>query len=144
MIFKRLFEPLSSTYTHLLGDEHTGQAILIDPVISTMERDLGAIHRLGLTLVYTLETHIHADHITAALELKRVVGSRMAMPAFDRLPCADVGIEEGRPFAIGSLSLQPMHTHGHTDGHFCDRLDDSVFTGGALLIEGCVPAVQRV
>jgi glyoxylase-like metal-dependent hydrolase (beta-lactamase superfamily II) len=68
----------------------------------------------------------------------------MAMPAFDRLPCADVGIEEGRPFAIGSLSLQPMHTPGHTVGQFCDRLDDRVFTGGALLIEGCVPAVQRV
>lgn len=137
MIFRQLFEPLSSTYTYLLGDEHTGQAILIDPVISSMERDRGEIHRLGLTLAYTVDTHIHADHITAALELKRAVGSRIAAPAFDRLPCTDVGIEEGRPFEVGGIILQPLHTPGHTDGHFAYRLDDRVFTGDALLIEGC-------
>jgi sulfur dioxygenase len=137
MIFRQLFEPLSSTYTYLLGDEHTGQVVLIDPVISSMERDLGEIHRLRLTLAYTLDTHIHADHITAALELKRKVGSKIAAPAFDRLPCADVGVEEGRPFAMDGISLQPLHTPGHTDGHFSFLLGDRVFTGDALLIEGC-------
>jgi glyoxylase-like metal-dependent hydrolase (beta-lactamase superfamily II) len=137
MIFRQLFEPLSSTYTYLLGDEHTGRAVLIDPVISSMERDLGEIHRLGLTLACTLDTHIHADHITAALELKRKVGSKIVAPAFDRLPCADVGVEEGRPFAMDGISLQPLHTPGHTDGHFSYLLGDRVFTGDALLIEGC-------
>ena len=137
MIFRQLFEPLSSTYTYLLGDEDTGDAILIDPVISSMERDLAEIRKLGLNLAWTLDTHIHADHITAALELKRASGSRIAAPAFDRLACADAGIEEGKPFAVGGIVLQPLHTPGHTDGHFAYLLGDRVFTGDALLIEGC-------
>jgi sulfur dioxygenase len=137
MIFRQLYEPLSSTYTYLLGDETTGLAILIDPVIVCMERDLAEISRLGLKLAYTIDTHIHADHITAALELKHAVGSKIAAPAFDRLPCADVGIEDGKLFQVGGISLEPIHTPGHTDGHFAYRCDDRLFTGDALLIEGC-------
>lgn len=137
MIFRQLYEPLSSTYTYLLGDEDTGLAILIDPVITTMDRDLDALHRLGLSLAYTVDTHIHADHVTAALEMKRTVGSKIAAPAFDRLPCIDVGIEEGKPFEVGGITLQPLHTPGHTDGHFSYLFKDRVFTGDALLIEGC-------
>lgn len=137
MIFRQLFEPLSSTYTYLLGCEETGQALLIDPVIVTVERDLAAISRLGLTLAYSLDTHIHADHITAALELKKAVGSKIAAPAFDRLPCADLGIEEGTPFQLGSIRLQPLHTPGHTAGHFAYLDGERVFTGDALLIDGC-------
>ena len=137
MIFRQLFEPLSSTYTYLLGCEETGQAVLIDPVIVSIDRDLAEISRLGLTLAYSVDTHIHADHITAALELKNKVGSKIASPAFDRLPCADVGIEEGFPFKVGSLGLQPLHTPGHTAGHFAYRIGERVFTGDALLIEGC-------
>ena len=137
MIFRQLYEPLSSTYTYLLGDEDSGQAILIDPVISSMDRDLKEVRSLGLQLAYTVDTHIHADHITAALEIKRAVGSRIAAPAFDRLSCADVGIEEGKPFQVGGITLQPLHTPGHTDGHFAYLFNDRVFTGDALLIEGC-------
>ena len=137
MIFRQLFEPLSSTYTYLLGCEETRQAVLIDPVIVATDRDLAAIKRLGLTLVYTLDTHIHADHITGALELKKMTGSRIAAPACDRLPCADFGIEEYKPFQVGGLTLMPLHTPGHTDGHFAYLLDDRVFTGDTLLIEAC-------
>lgn len=137
MIFKQLFEPLSSTYTYLLGCERTGQALLIDPVIASMERDLAEIRRLGLTLAWTVETHIHADHITGALELKRAVGSKIAAPAFDRLPCADLGIEEGKPFQLGDIVLQPLHTPGHTAGHFAYLAGERIFTGDALLIDGC-------
>ena len=137
MIFRQLFEPLSSTYTYLLGDEESGKAVLIDPVITSMERDLAEVHRLGLTLAYTVDTHIHADHITAALEMKRAVGSMIAAPAHDRLSCTDVGIEEGKPFRVGGICLHPLHTPGHTDGHFAYLFDDRVFTGDALLIEGC-------
>ncbi|GAC1326997.1 MAG: MBL fold metallo-hydrolase [Collimonas sp.] len=137
MIFRQLYEPLSSTYTYLIGCEETGQAVLIDPVIVSMERDLAEVKRLGLTLAYTVDTHIHADHITAALEMKSAIGSRIAAPAYDRLPCTDVGIEEGIPFQVGSITLQPLHTPGHTDGHFAYLFNDRVFTGDALLIEGC-------
>lgn len=137
MIFRQLFEPLSSTYTYVLGCEASGQAVLIDPVIVTMDRDLAELDRLGLTLAWTLDTHIHADHITAALELKKKTGSRIAAPAYDRLACADCGIEEGKPFQVGGITLQPLHTPGHTDGHFAYLFADRVFTGDALLIERC-------
>lgn len=137
MIFRQLFEPLSSTYTYLLGCEETGQALLIDPVIVSMERDLSEIGRLGLRLAYTVDTHIHADHITAARELKCKVGSKIAAPAFDRLPCADLGVEEGVLFQIGSIALEPLHTPGHTAGHFAFLSGERVFTGDALLIDGC-------
>jgi sulfur dioxygenase len=137
MIFRQLFEPLSSTYSYLLGCEDTGLAVLIDPVIVNIERDLAKISRLGLTLAYSLDTHIHADHITAALELKNKVGSQIAAPAFDRLPCADVAIEEGVPFKLGSIELQPLHTPGHTAGHFAYLQGDRLLSGDALLIEGC-------
>lgn len=137
MIFRQLFEPLSSTFTYLLGCEETGQAVLIDPVIVSMDRDLAELSRLGLSLAYSVETHIHADHITAALELKKQVGSKIAVPAFDRLSCTDFGIEEGKSLQVGSIALQPLHTPGHTDGHFAYQCGDRVFTGDALLIEGC-------
>jgi sulfur dioxygenase len=137
MIFRQLYEPLSSTYTYLLGDEQTGRAILIDPVISTIERDLAEVRRLGLKLAYTVDTHIHADHITGALELKRAVGSKIATPAYDNLPCTDIGIEESKPFQVDGITLHPLHTPGHTEGHFSYLFNGRVFTGDALLIEGC-------
>lgn len=137
MIFRQLFEPLSSTYTYLLGCEETGQAILIDPVIVTMERDLKELQCLGLTLAYSVDTHVHADHITAALELKKEVGSKIAVPANEQVPCADTNLENGKPFQVGSIALLPLHTPGHTAGHFAYALNDRVFTGDALLIEGC-------
>jgi sulfur dioxygenase len=137
MIFRQLFEPLSSTYTYLLGCEETGQAILIDPVIASMDRDLAELQRLGLTLAYSVDTHVHADHITAALELKKKVGSKVAAPIAEQVPCVDINLEEGTPFQVGSILLNPLHTPGHTSGHFAYALGDRVFTGDALLIEGC-------
>lgn len=141
MIFKQLFEPVSSTYTYLLACETTGQAMLIDPVINAIDRDLQVLQSLQLKLTLTIETHIHADHITSALELKHRVGSRIAAPAIDGIPCVDVGIEEGIPLQLGGIRLDPLHTPGHTDGHFAYRCadpgSDRLFSGDALLIEGC-------
>ena len=137
MIFRQLLEPVSSTYTYVLGCPETGEAILIDPVVNSTDRDLQVLQGLGLRLAYTLDTHIHADHITAALELKKRTGSKIAAPAFDRLACADFGMEEGRPLQVGSISIEGLHTPGHTDGHFAYVLGERVFTGDALLIDGC-------
>lgn len=137
MIFRQLFEPISSTYTYLIGCEETGQALLIDPVLPTWERDLGEVNRLGLTLAFTVETHIHADHITSARKLKDIAGSRIAGPALDRLPCTDVGVAEGTPFRMGSVELTPLHTPGHTDNHFAYLNGDRLYSGDALLIEAC-------
>lgn len=137
MMFRQLFEPLSSTYTYLIGCPDTGQAVLIDPVIVTMERDLAEIQRMGLTLAYSIDTHVHADHITAALELKKKVNSAIAVPAAEQVACADVNLEEGKPFRVGSMEFHPLHTPGHTSGHFTYVLGERAFTGDALLIEGC-------
>lgn len=137
MIFRQLFEPISSTYTYLLGCADTGQAILIDPVLPAWERDLDVVRAFGLTLAYTVDTHIHADHITSANKLKQVAGSKIAGPAMDRLPCTDLPLEEGKRLTVGSIQLDPLHTPGHTDNHFSYRLGDRVFTGDALLIDGC-------
>lgn len=141
MIFRQLFEPASSTYTYLLACEATGKAILIDPVYETIERDLAVIRQLQLTLAYTLDTHIHADHLTGARKAKMLVGSKIAAPAMDRLSCVDEGIEEGRAFQAGELRLQPLFTPGHTDTHHAYVLEADgttrIFTGDCLLIDGC-------
>jgi glyoxylase-like metal-dependent hydrolase (beta-lactamase superfamily II) len=137
MIFRQLFEPLSSTYTYLLGCEASGQAILVDPVYPAWERDLAEVRKLGLRLAYTVDTHIHADHITSALKLRQEAGSRIAYPAPAGCDCADLQVEEGRPLHVGSLTLDPLFTPGHTDHHFAYRAGERVLTGDALLIDGC-------
>lgn len=137
MIFRQLFEPVSSTYTYLLACPDTREAVLIDPVMPAWQRDLQVVNDLGLKLLMTIDTHIHADHITSAAMLKREVGSRIALPAMDNLSCTDVGLDDGVPLKIGGIRLDPMHTPGHTDSHFAIVAGDRVFTGDALLIDGC-------
>jgi glyoxylase-like metal-dependent hydrolase (beta-lactamase superfamily II) len=137
VIFRQLFEPVSSTYTYLLGCEQTGQALLIDAVLPTWQRDLEELNKLGLKLAYTLDTHIHADHITAARKLKMETASRIAHPAVDNLACVDTPLKEDKPFELGSIRVDPLFTPGHTDGHHAYRVDGRVFTGDALLIDGC-------
>lgn len=137
MIFRQLFEPLSSTYTYLLGCEETGKALLVDPVMPAWERDLGVVRALGMELAYTVETHVHADHITSAARLKREAGSRIVYPATNRFECADAWIDEREPLHLGSIRLDGLHTPGHTDDHFAYRVGGAVLTGDALLIDGC-------
>lgn len=141
MIFRQLFEPTSCTYTYLIGCEQTGQAALIDPVLETVERDLGLLHELKLTLSCTIETHIHADHVTGAGRLRALSGSRAGFPAASGVECADFTIREGSSIAVGQLQLRPLYTPGHTDDHHAYLLEACgsarLFTGDALLIEGC-------
>lgn len=141
MLFRQLFERESSTYTYLIGCAETGQSVLIDPVLETAERDLAVVQDLGLRLAMTMETHIHADHVSSAARLRSLTGCKVAYPAMEGLACADVGIKEGEPIAIGSLSLWPLYTPGHTDTHHSFLLEEGgqtrVFTGDALLIDGC-------
>ncbi len=141
MIFRQLIESDSSTYTYLLACEQTRQAVLIDPVLETVERDLQVLRDLDLKLAVTLETHVHADHLTSAKRLRDRTGSQIACPAMLRLPCADIGVSEGHPFVLGEIVLQPLFTPGHTDHHHAYLLESPVnkllFTGDALLIEAC-------
>ncbi len=137
MLFRQLFEEISSTYSYLVGSEETRRAVLIDPVMPTWERDLQVVRDLGLTLAFTLETHLHADHVTSARLLAREVGSKIAGPGLDELACTQVPIAEGKPFVLDDIIIEPLHTPGHTDNHFAYRVGGRVFTGDALLIDGC-------
>ena len=140
-VFRQLFDPESSTYTYLLGCPETGLCVLLDPVVETIERDLEAVRQLGLSLATTLETHIHADHVSAACRLRERTGCKVACPAADGLDCADVVVAEDRPLSVGGITLQPLFTPGHTDSHHSYLLESGspslIFTGDALLIDGC-------
>jgi len=141
MIFRQLFEPASSAYTYLVACEQTREAALIDPVLETVERDLALISDLGLTLKYTIETHIHADHVTGADRLRDKSGSKAALPEKSGARQVDLAVREGEPLHVGRLVLEPLYTPGHTDDHHCYLLADTgiarIFTGDALMIEGC-------
>jgi glyoxylase-like metal-dependent hydrolase (beta-lactamase superfamily II) len=141
MLFRQLIEADSSTYTYLIACSETRQAILIDPVLETVGRDLQLIEDLDLDLIATLETHVHADHLTGARRIRQRTGSKIACPAMLELPCADIGIREGTPFAVGSIELHPLFTPGHTDHHYAYLINTTaqkmLFTGDALLIDAC-------
>ena len=141
MLFKQLFDQNSSSYTYLIACPGKGESVLIDPVVENADRDLEVLRELGLNLTYTLETHIHADHITGALKLRALTGCRIAGPAMDDLPCRDIGIREGEAFRVGNVEINPLFTPGHTDAHHVFVIDTNpykaVFSGDALLIEAC-------
>ena len=138
MIFRQLFEANSSTYTYLLGEEESGEAVLIDPVFETARRDQALIGELGLTLKSTLETHCHADHVTGAWLLSKRLGSRIGVSANAGVQGADDLLKEGDEILIGRHRLRVCETPGHTGGCVTYVLDDGVmaFTGDALLIRG--------
>lgn len=141
MLFRQLFEPESSTFTYLISCPDTGVTALIDPVLDTVERDLALLQQLGLKLDYTVDTHVHADHLSGARRLRELSGCRIAYPAMVEAVCVDIGLREGEAFRIGNLALQPLFTPGHTDHHHAYLIDNGtqkmLFSGDALLIEAC-------
>ncbi len=139
MLFRQLFDSETFTYTYLLADEETRQAILIDPVAEKLERDIALLKELGLTLKYTLETHVHADHVTASGELRQRLGSQSVVSDVAGAACADVPVKDGQVIEFGHERLRVMATPGHTDGCVTYVSDEHglAFTGDALLIRGC-------
>ncbi|XP_068179610.1 persulfide dioxygenase ETHE1, mitochondrial [Antennarius striatus] len=139
LFFRQLFEKESSTYTYLLADTDTRDAIIIDPVLETIDRDLKLIHELGLNLKVAVNTHCHADHITSTgLMKKRLVGLKSAISKFSGAT-ADILLSEGDEITFGKHHLKVRETPGHTDGCVALVLEDQsmVFTGDTLLIRGC-------
>lgn len=139
MIFRQLFDPQSSTYTYLLADPESREALLIDPVFEQARRDAALVDELGLKLAWTLETHVHADHVTGAWLLRRKLGSRIALSKASGAEGADRYLHAGERVAFGKRHLEARPTPGHTNGCTSYVLDDRsmVFTGDALLIRGC-------
>lgn len=139
LIFRPLFDPASSTYTYLLGDGASGEALLIDPVYEQVPRDLALLQELGLRLLATLDTHVHADHVTGAWRLQQRCGSRIGASAASGAAPLDLPLQHGDRVAFGRRHLDVRATPGHTAGCLTYVLDDQrmAFTGDALLIRGC-------
>ncbi|NMT64438.1 MBL fold metallo-hydrolase [Marinobacter orientalis] len=139
MIFRQLFDDVSSTFTYLLADEVKKEAILIDPVFSRAKRDIALINELGLTLTLVADTHAHADHITAAWLLKQKTGCNIASARAIGAQHVDVALDDGQQFGVAGIALEAISTPGHTDGCMSYLLADQtmVFTGDTLLIRGC-------
>lgn len=139
LVFRQLFDPTSSTYTYLLGDDASGEALLIDPVFEQARRDTALLRELGLRLVATLDTHVHADHVTGAWLLKSAWDSRILVSAVAGAANVDRPLAHGDRVAFGSRHVEVRATPGHTDGCLTYVLDDRsmAFTGDCLLIRGC-------
>ena len=141
MLFRQLFDRGSCTYSYLLADVATAgrPAILIDPVREQAERDITLIRELELTLVHTLETHVHADHVTSSGILRNRLGSRSIMSKHAGVGCADVLVGDGEWVSVGGLRLEIRETPGHTAESICVVSEDRrmAFTGDTLLIRGC-------
>ena len=137
LTFRQLFDPVSSTYTYLLGD--AGEAVLIDPVFEHERRDVALLRELGLKLVATLDTHVHADHVTGAWLLKERCGSQIALSAASGAANADRLLKHGDKVMFGARHLEVRATPGHTSGCLTYVLDEHsmAFTGDSLLIRGC-------
>lgn len=137
MNLHQLFDAESSTYTYLLLDTSTRHGLLIDPVDRQAERDLSLIKRLSVKLVYVVETHAHADHVTSAGRIREITGAKAATPAGCGIGPADIQLQDGMTLTWGDQSLTVLHTPGHTGGSMCYVWGHRVFTGDTLLINGC-------
>ena len=139
IIFRQMFDAQSSTYSYLLADPETRACVLIDPVFEQVRRDAAFIRELGLDLAWTLETHVHADHVSGGWLLKQRLGSKIALAAAAGAEGADRLLSQGDRITFGRRYLEVRATPGHTDGCLTYVLDDQsrAFTGDALLIRGC-------
>jgi glyoxylase-like metal-dependent hydrolase (beta-lactamase superfamily II)/rhodanese-related sulfurtransferase len=138
MLFKQLFDEQTWTYTYLLADSVSKEAVIIDPVNTHIEHYMKLLAELGLTLKYSLETHVHADHITASGLLRQRTGAQTAVHSLCGATNADVQMQDGDIFAFGEHELiKVIATAGHTRGSVSFLWRDRVFTGDSLLIGGC-------
>ncbi|MDQ6962808.1 MAG: MBL fold metallo-hydrolase [Mariprofundaceae bacterium] len=137
MILRQLFDEDTWTYTYLLADEESKEAVLIDSVLEQLERDLTLIKELGLKLKYTLDTHVHADHITASGPLRERTGCQTGISEKGNVACIDLHLKGGDILSLGSKNLKVLATPGHTPGCISFVCENMVFTGDSLFIRGC-------
>jgi len=131
ILFYQLFARESSTSTYLLADRDTREAVLIDPVLETVDRDLQLLQEHGLRLLYILETRVHADPITGAGELRKRTGAKIGVAAKAKVACAELALEEGQEIRFGRHTLRVLETPGHTDGRLSFCCEGRVLTGDA-------------
>ena len=134
---KQLFDRESCTYTYLLIDTDTREGAIIDGVLETFERDMQIINELGIELLYAIETHAHADHITSAGKLREMTGVKLVYGESSGIEAIDIPMKDGDSIPLGHYRITAISTPGHTSGctsYFCDGM---LFSGDTLLIRGC-------
>ncbi|MBP9812253.1 MBL fold metallo-hydrolase [Candidatus Gracilibacteria bacterium] len=134
IIFRQLFDEKTWTYTYIIGDETTREAVIIDPVRDQVERDLRLLSELGLSLSYILDTHIHADHITGSGVLREKTGAKIALGEGARVANPDILLADGEIFTVGNMEVRALSTPGHTDGCTSFVIGDMLFSGDVLFI----------
>jgi sulfur dioxygenase len=134
---RQLFDKDTWTYTYIIWDEETREAAIIDSVKEQFERDSKYVKALGLQLKFALETHVHADHITASGQLRNEFGCQVGVSEHGGTHCADIQVTDGQIFALGEQELKAIQTPGHTDGDVSYLIEGAVFSGDALLIRAC-------
>ena len=136
MIFRQLFEPVSSTYTYLIASRHGGEALLIDPVFEKTDRYLRLLEELDLKLVKVIDTHVHADHVTAMGALRDHTNCVTVMGEQSPVDVVSMRVTDGERVTIEGINMTALYTPGHTDDSYCFQMDDRIFTGDTLLIRG--------
>ncbi len=136
MIFRQLFDQTSSTYTYLIGDAVTRQSVIIDPVLEKLEQYLQFIKELDLELIASIDTHTHADHITASGKLREALQCEIVMGEQSKVHGITQHIADGETLCFGELMLTAIYTPGHTDDCYSFAMPDRVFTGDTLFIRG--------
>lgn len=138
MLFRQLFDQDTNTFTYLIANPRTGEAVLVDTVLEQVERDLALLRELGVTLRYCLETHIHADHVTGTARLREATGCQGIVPANAHATCADRLIQDGEVLTLGDVQIEAIATPGHTDSHMAYLVNQThLLTGDSLFIRGC-------
>ena len=141
MLFRQLFDQTSSTYTYLLASRRGGEALIVDPVLEKVDRYLQLIRELDLKLVKAVDTHLHADHITGLGALRDRTQCITVMGEQSGVDVVSMRVSEGDKLEVEGVALDVLYTPGHTDDHHCyfveDRDGGRIFTGDALLIDGC-------
>lgn len=136
MIFRQLFDHASSTYTYLIASRHGGEALLIDPVFERTERYLKLLEELDLRLVKVIDTHVHADHVTAMGALRDHTNCVTVMGEQSPVDVVSMRVSDGERVTIEGINMTALYTPGHTDDSYCFQMDDRIFTGDTLLIRG--------
>ena len=137
LMVKQLYDRESCTYSYLLVDPATREGAFIDPVRDLFERDMQIVNELGIELLYTIETHTHADHITSSGKIRQKTGAKIVFGEGSRIPAIDISIKDGETLKLGHYKICAIATPGHTSSCTCFRVDGMVFTGDTLLIRGC-------
>jgi len=137
LVFRQMFDYETWTYTYLLFDPENMEGILIDTVKEQIERDVKQVNDLGVKLKYNLETHVHADHITGADDIRQRTGASVVYGAGAKVPCSDIDVRDGDELSFGRFTIKTFSTPGHTDGCTTYYVEGRVFTGDTMLIRGC-------